>query len=143
MGTCNHIGKSLCCGPVDSKLNELNRRFTHPFTHPDITSMKSSSTFAGLFAALNLFALTACQDNILECEDKATIWIVNETVCTPDVEINGDLIIADLAAFDSVSFSANEGTYDIDAKMAFISACDDLSESLVTECGLVYRVVIL
>lgn len=139
MGARKYSGTHTCLGPADSKLNDLNHRFTHPIR----TSMKLSSTFVGLFAALNLIALTACQDNILECEDKATIWIVNETVCTPDVEINGDLIIADLAAFDSVSFSANEGTYDIDAKMAFISACEDLSESLVTECGQMYRVVIL
>tara|TARA_B110000285_G_scaffold184133_1_gene208595 strand:+ start:2163 stop:2483 length:321 start_codon:yes stop_codon:yes gene_type:complete len=102
--------------------------------------MKKSALQPMLVAALlPLFALTSCKDDILECDDKATIWIINNTVCTPDVEINGDLFVGDMSILDSASYQADAGSYDIVAKMAFISACEDSEETIETDCGQVYR----
>jgi len=83
--------------------------------------------------------LTSCTEDILECDNKATIWIINNTVCTPDIEVNGDLFIGDLDILDSISYAADAGTYDLRAKMALISACTDSEETIVTECGETYR----
>jgi hypothetical protein len=94
------------------------------------------TTFAFLAGAI---LLTSCDDDILECDNKATIWIINNTVCTPDIEVNGDLFVGDMEILDSISYSADAGTYDMRAKMALISACSDAEESIATECGETYR----
>ena len=92
-----------------------------------------------MLAFWSLLAMTSCQEDLVECNDKAIIWIVNKTVCTPDIEVNGDLLVGDMAILDSISFEADAGIYDIEAKMAFISACEDQSVKLETDCGLSYR----
>jgi hypothetical protein len=92
-----------------------------------------------MLAFLSVLAMTSCQDDLVECNDKAIIWIVNKTICTPDIEVNGDLLVGDMAILDSISFEADAGIYDIEAKMAFISACENQSVTLDTDCGLSYR----
>ena len=49
---------------------------------------------------------------------------------------------ADIPALDSISYEADAGAYDIDASMAFISACEDHSETINTECGGTYRFLV-
>ena len=88
--------------------------------------------------AMGMLALTSCKDDILECDDKATIVIVNNTVCTPEIEVNGDLYL-EMNPLDSVEYAADAGTYDLRAKMALISACVDSEETFNTECGETYR----
>jgi len=88
--------------------------------------------------ALGILSLTACQDDILECDDKATIVIANNTLCTPEVEVNGDLYL-EMNPLNSVEYAADAGTYDLRAKMALISVCVDSEETFNTECGETYR----
>jgi hypothetical protein len=88
--------------------------------------------------ALCMLGLSACQDDILECDNKATIVIVNNTVCTPEILVNGDLFL-EMNPLDSVEYAADAGTYDLRAKMALISACVDSEETFATECGETYR----
>ena len=88
--------------------------------------------------ALCILGLSACQDDILECDNKATIVIVNNTVCTPEILVNGDLFL-EMNPLDSVEYAADAGTYDLRAKMALISACVDSDETFNTECGETYR----
>ena len=88
--------------------------------------------------ALCMLGLSACQDDILECDNKATIVIVNNTVCTPEILVNGDLFL-EMNPLDSVEYAADAGTYDLRAKMALISACVDSEETFTTECGETYR----
>lgn len=104
--------------------------------------MNKHFAFAAVAAAL--VAFTGCKEDITVCDDgtKATIWIVNNTVCTPDIEVNGDLVRADMPALDSISYEADAGSYDIDANMALISACEDRSETITTECGGTYRFLV-
>ena len=89
-------------------------------------------------AALCMLGLSACQNDILECDNKATIVIVNNTVCTPEILINGDLFL-EMNPLDSVEYAADAGTYDLRAKMALISLCVDSEETINTECGESYR----
>lgn len=102
--------------------------------------MNRNFAFVAVVAALATF--TGCKEDIELCDDKATIWIVNNTVCTPDIEVNGDLVQADIPALDSISYEADAGAYDIDANMALISACEDHSETINTECGGTYRFLV-
>ena len=88
--------------------------------------------------ALCLLGLSACKSDILECDNKATIVMVNNTVCTPEIKVNGDLFL-EMDPLDSVEYAADEGTYDVLAKMALISACVDSEETFNTECGETYR----
>ena len=88
--------------------------------------------------ALCMLGLSACQDDILECDNKATIVIVNNTVCTPEIMVNRDLFL-EMNPLDSVEYAADEGTYDLRAKMAIISLCVDSEETFNTECGESYR----
>ncbi|MGB1074945.1 MAG: hypothetical protein ACPGYK_02070 [Flavobacteriales bacterium] len=102
--------------------------------------MKLRNTVLGMVLAFA--ALMGCKEDVELCDDKATIWIVNNTVCTPDIEINGDLVQADIPALDSISYEADAGAYEVEAKMALISACDDRSETINTECGGTYRFLV-
>lgn len=83
-----------------------------------------------------------CNDDFNVCDDKATIWIVNNTICTPDIRVNGDLLITDLAPLDSMEFLADEGTQKIQSNMAFISLCVDREEDISTLCGEEYRFLV-
>ena len=102
--------------------------------------MNLKNTLLGMSAALA--ALTGCKEDMELCDEKAMIWIVNNTVCTPDIEVNGDLVQADIPALDSISYEADAGAYDVDAKMALISACEDHNETINTECGGTYRFLV-
>ena len=88
--------------------------------------------------AICMLGLSACQDDILECDNKATIVIVNNTVCTPEILVNGDLFL-EMNPLDSVEYAADAGTYDLRARMAVISVCVDSEETIATECGETYR----
>ena len=65
---------------------------------------------------------------VAECDNKATIVIVNNTVCTPEILVNGDLFL-EMNPLDSVEYAADAGTYDLRAKMALISLCVDSEET--------------
>ena len=90
--------------------------------------------------AAGVFVAAGCGGETVECEgDKAIIRVVNNTVCTPDIEIDADLMEADMPILDSTEYAVDAGSYTVRAKMAFISACEDRSETIETECGGLYR----
>ena len=101
--------------------------------------MKPQSFILSITVLAMSLSLISCDDDILECDNKATIWIINNTVCTPDIEVNGDLFVGDMEILDSISYEADAGSYDLRAKMALISACNDAEETIETECGESYR----
>ena len=91
--------------------------------------------------AAGVFVAAGCGGETTECDagDKAIIRVVNNTVCTPDIEFDGDLMEADMPILDSTEYEVDAGSITVRAKMAFISACEDRSETITTECGGLYR----
>ena len=90
-----------------------------------------------LFAipAIALLLMTGCEEAVEECAVKATIRVINNTICTPDIELDGDVIAESLVYLDSVDVLVNAGNYDVKAEMAFISFCEDQSWNFDLECG--------
>lgn len=90
-----------------------------------------------LFAisAIALLSMTGCEEAVEECAVKATIRVINNTICTPDIELDGDVISESLVYLDSVDVLVNAGNYDVKAEMAFISFCEDQSWNFDLECG--------
>ena len=84
--------------------------------------MKTQSFVLSLTVLAMSFSLVSCDEDILECDNKTIIWIIINTVCTPDIEVNGDLFVGDMEILDSISYEADVGSYDLLAKMALISA---------------------
>ena len=101
--------------------------------------MKKFGIFLGLTALAAAF--TGCEEP-LECDVKATLWVVNYTVCTPNIEVEGDVVAYDLGYDDSVSVELNEGTYDIVADLPLITLCTEQSTTINSVCGETYRWVI-
>lgn len=90
--------------------------------------------------AAGVMITAGCGGDAEVCEgDKAIIRVINNTVCTPDIEIDGDLMEADMSILDSTEYEVDAGSYTVRAKMALISACEDRSETFQTECGNLYR----
>lgn len=90
--------------------------------------------------AAGVVVIAGCGEDTVVCDgDKAIIRVVNNTVCTPDIEIEGDLMEADMPILDSAEYEVDAGSYTVRAKMALISACEDRSETFETECGGFYR----
>ena len=102
--------------------------------------MQDMKTLFYTLLAAGVVATVGCGDDLTVCEgDKAIIRVVNNTVCTPDIEIDGDLMEADMPILDSTEYEVDAGSYTVRAKMALISACEDRSETFTTECGGFYR----
>jgi hypothetical protein len=80
--------------------------------------------------------LTSCEPEVVEeCAIPATIRVINNTICTPDIELDGDVIADELVYLDSVEVEVNAGNYDVSAEMAFISLCEDQNWNFDIECG--------
>lgn len=93
----------------------------------------SRSLFA--IPVIALLLMTGCEEAVEECAVKATIRVINNTICTPDIELDGDVISESLVYLDSVDVLVNAGNYDVKAEMAFISFCEDQSWNFDLECG--------
>lgn len=102
--------------------------------------MQDMKTLFYTLLAAGVVATVGCGDDLTVCEgDKAIIRVVNNTVCTPDIEFNGDLMEADMPILDSADYEVDAGSIKVRAKMATISACEDRTETITTECGGFYR----
>ena len=83
-----------------------------------------------------LVLLTSCETEVVEeCAIPATNRVINNTICTPDIELDGDVIADELVYLDSVEVEVNAGNYDVSAEMAFISLCEDQNWNFDIECG--------
>ena len=89
-----------------------------------------------ILPAIALLLFTGCEAEVVEeCAVKATIRVINNTLCTPDIELDGDVIADGLLYGDSVDVEVNASNYDVKAEMAFISFCEDQSWNFDVECG--------
>ena len=97
-------------------------------------NMKIQSLF-GLLAALVL--VTGCDDNTIECDagNKAVITIYNNSLCTPDVSVNGDEIASDMGILSTETVEIDAGSTDVEFDLAFISLCTALDTTFTVACG--------
>jgi hypothetical protein len=86
--------------------------------------------------AFALVLIAGCKTEVVEeCAVKATIRVINNTYCTPDIELDGDVIVEGILIGDSIDVEVNANNYDVKAEMAFISLCEDQSWNFDVECG--------
>ena len=92
-------------------------------------------------------AFTGCEKPT-ECDsgNKAMLTVVNYTACTPNIEVDGDVVATDLGATiledvpgDSVTVELDEGTYTIKADLPLITLCSEQTTDIETMCGGTYR----
>jgi len=96
----------------------------------------NKSTLFGMFAACALFA--SCDDGVTEvCDEgnKAVITVFNNSLCTPDVSVNGDEIASDLGILDQVSTEVDAGTHDVTTNLSLIATCTELDWEVEVACG--------
>ena len=92
--------------------------------------------FAVLLTAFAL--MTGCDDGVTEvCDDgnKAVITIYNNSLCTPDISVGGDLVASDLGTFDEVSVEVDAGTYDVTTNLSLFTTCTELEWTADVACG--------
>ena len=103
--------------------------------------MKKVTFLLGLMAAAAAF--TGCEEPLV-CDEgnKATLTVYNYTACTPDIVVDGDVIVEDLGATfiegvpgDSVVIELEEGSYLIKADLPLITLCTERDTTIETMCG--------
>ena len=74
------------------------------------------------------------------------LTVVNYTDCTPNIEVDGDVVAIDLGANiledapgDSVTVELDAGTYTIKADLPLITLCTEQTTNIETTCGGTYR----
>lgn len=116
-----------------ASLNYLGRQISQ--------RMKKVTFLLGFVAAAAAF--TGCEEP-LACEEgnKATLTVYNYTACTPNIEVDGEVVATDLAATfiedvpgDSVTVELDAGTYTIKADLPLITLCTEQSTTIETMCG--------
>ena len=104
--------------------------------------MKKTTFILGLMAGLAAF--TGCGEDPVACEEgnKATLTVYNYTVCSPTIEVDGEVVVEDMTgtliegvAGDSIVIELDAGTYDISAELSFISLCTERDTTIDVECG--------
>lgn len=96
----------------------------------------NKSVLFGMFATCFLFA--GCEDSVTEvCDEgnKAVITVYNNSLCTPDVSIDGDLVASDLGTFDEVSTEVDAGTFDVTTNLSLFTTCTELEWEVEVACG--------
>jgi hypothetical protein len=92
------------------------------------------------------FAVTGCEEPIT-CDEgnKAVLTVYNYTICTPTIEVDGDVVAEDLTATlledvpgDSVVIELDEGSHTISAELSFISFCEEDETTIDAVCGGIY-----
>ncbi|MDA0946664.1 MAG: hypothetical protein RLZZ314_1149 [Bacteroidota bacterium] len=106
--------------------------------------MKKFGTMVAFVAAAAAF--TGCEEP-LSCEEgnKATLTVYNYTACTPNIEVDGEVVAYDLGATfiedvpgDSVVVLLDAGSYTIKADLPLITLCTEQTTTIETECGGTY-----
>ena len=100
------------------------------------TQPMNKSTLFGMFAVCALFA--SCDDGVTEvCDEgnKAVIEIFNNSVCTPDVSVNGDDVATDMGILATQTVEVDAGDIDVEFDLAFISVCTALDTTVTVACG--------
>ena len=100
------------------------------------TNLMNKSTLFGMFAVCALFA--SCDDGVTEvCDEgnKAVIEIFNNSVCTPDVSVNGDDVASDMGILATQTVEVDAGDIDVEFDLAFISVCTALDTTVTVACG--------
>ena len=110
-----------------------------------MTNMKN--IFLPLCLVAGAAAFTGCEKP-LECDNgnKAMLTVVNYTDCTPNIEVDGDVVAIDLGANiledapgDSVTVELDAGTYTIKADLPLLTLCTEQTTNIETTCGGTYR----
>ena len=105
------------------------------------SAMKKATFLLGIVAAAGAF--TGCEEP-LACEEgnKATLTVYNYTACTPNIEVDGEVVAIDLGATfiedvpgDSVTVELDAGTYTIKADLPLITLCTEQTTTIETMCG--------
>ena len=116
----------------------------HAYFYPKFSVMKKS--LFPLAMAIAAIAFTGCEEPIA-CDEgnKATLTVYNYTICTPTIEVDGDVVAEDLTATlledvpgDSVVIELDEGSYTISAELSFISLCEEDETTIDAVCGGTY-----
>jgi len=89
----------------------------------------------GLVAVLML--VTGCDDNTEACDEgnKAVITVFNNSLCTPDVSVDGEQIATDMGILATQSVEVDAGDIDVEFDLAFISLCTALNTTVTVACG--------
>ena len=104
--------------------------------------MKKVTYLLGLVAAAAAF--TGCEEPLV-CDEgnKATLTVYNYTACTPDIVVDGDVIVEDLGSTyffeggpaDSVVIELEEGSHLIKADLPLFTICTERDTTIETMCG--------
>ncbi len=84
------------------------------------------------------FLLASCENFATEvCDEgnKAVITVLNNSLCTPDVSVNGDEIASDLGVLEQVSVEVNAGTHDVTTDLSLFTICTPLDWEVELACG--------
>lgn len=120
-------GKSEDCAGMGTETHYFRAIKTQPM---------NKSTLFGMFAVCALFA--SCDDGVTEvCDEgnKAVIEIFNNSVCTPDVSVNGDDVATDMGILATQTVEVDAGDIDVEFDLAFISVCTALDTTVTVACG--------
>ena len=107
----------------------------HYFRAIKIQSMNKSTLF-GMFAVCALLA--SCDDGVTEvCDEgnKAVIEIFNNSICTPDVSVNGNDVATDMGILATQTLEVDAGDIDVEFDLAFISLCTALDTTFTVARG--------
>lgn len=100
------------------------------------TEFMIKNLWCSLAAATLLFV--SCDSAITEvCDEgnKAVITVYNNSLCTPDVSVNGDEIASDLGILDEVSVEVDAGTHDVSTSLSLFTLCTALDWDVEVACG--------
>lgn len=101
---------------------------------------KSLFPLAMAFAAI---AFIGCEEPIT-CDEgnKAILTVYNYTICTPTIEVDGDVVAEDLTATlvvdvpgDSVVIELDEGSHTISAELSLFTFCQEKDTTFDASCG--------
>ena len=88
--------------------------------------------------AVATLLLVSCKSDITEvCNEgnKAVITVYNNSLCTPDVSVNGDEIASDLGILDEVSVQVDAGSHEVTTTLSLFTLCTALDWEVEVACG--------
>lgn len=84
-----------------------------------------------------LMLVTGCDDNTEACDEgnKAVITVFNNSLCTPDVSVDGEQIATDMGILATQSVEVDAGNIDVEFDLSFISLCTAFNTTVTVACG--------
>lgn len=99
-------------------------------------NLMNKNQWCSLAAATLLFV--GCDSLITEvCDEgnKAVITVYNNSLCTPNVSVNGDEIVSDLGILDEISVEVDAGSHEVSTTLSLFTLCTALDWEVEVACG--------